>query len=138
MASKCSSDGAKVTSDSEIDIAESQTFAKGALRCSIMPSESFKELLDRDLAKAEAANLIEATCPLLREIVNYATSACVRCMRAPDRGKAGEGNESVAPFVLYQQLIEQTDANQELALAMVTKMNRWIPKETLSGWTVLG
>lgn len=79
-----------------------------------MPTDSFKELLDRDRAKVEARELIDAACPLLREMVNYATYACIRCMRAPDSDQQGAENESLAPFVLYQLLIEQTDAIEVL------------------------
>jgi hypothetical protein len=76
--------------------------------------DSFKELLDRDRSKVEARELIEAACPLLRELVNYATYASVRCMRAPDRDRLGFENESLAPAVLYTQLIEQTDGIEVL------------------------
>lgn len=79
-----------------------------------MPTDSFKEQLDRDLAKAEARALIEASCPLLRELVNYGTWACVRCMRAPDEDRVSGENEGIAPLVLYEQLIEQTDSIEVL------------------------
>jgi hypothetical protein len=79
-----------------------------------MPTDSFPELLDRDRAKVEAQELIEATCPLLREMVNYGTYACVRCMRAPDRDRQGAENEDMPPLVLYQYLIEQVDAVEVL------------------------
>jgi hypothetical protein len=62
-----------------------------------MPTDSFKEMLDRDRAKVEARELIDAASPLLRELVNYATHACIRCMRAPDSDRQGAKNEDMAP-----------------------------------------
>ena len=79
-----------------------------------MPTEEFREMLDRDRAKVEAKELIEAAAPLLRELVNYATTALIRCLRATDRDRQGGENEDLAAFVLYEQLIEQTDAIEVL------------------------
>jgi hypothetical protein len=79
-----------------------------------MATEEFKEFLDRDRATVEAQALIEATCPLLRELVNHASNAFTRVLRAADAGRRGGENEDLAIYVLYDQIIEQVDAVEVL------------------------
>lgn len=71
-------------------------------------TEEFKDMLDRDLAIAEAAPLIDAACPLLREMVNHGTKAFVRVLRAAD--VHGGVDEDLAVYLLYRQMLELTDA----------------------------
>ncbi len=70
-----------------------------------MPTESLKSLLDRDLSRVAAMEVIENDSALLREIVNYATNAWARCA---DSAKGNE-NEDVAVTSLYYHIIEMTD-----------------------------
>ena len=79
-----------------------------------MPTEEFKELLDRDRMSVEAKELIDLACPLLRELVNHASHAFTRVLRAADDDRRGGENEDVAVYVLYRQLIEQVDAVEVL------------------------
>jgi Family of unknown function (DUF5677) len=79
-----------------------------------MPSDPFLNVLDRDRAKVEAREVIDIACPLLREMVNYATNAYVRCLRAADKDRQGDENEDVAAMILYAHLIEQIDAVEVL------------------------
>ncbi len=82
-------------------------------------AESCRPILSRSCSieiarKAEARSLIDAACPLLRELVNHATLVYVRCSRAPDRDRIAGENEGLAPAVLYQQIIELTDSLEVL------------------------
>jgi hypothetical protein len=79
-----------------------------------MSTDEYKELLDRDGAEHAARELIDAACPLLRELVNHATWAFVRCSSASDEDRRGGENEDLAPFVLYRLLIEQVDGIEVL------------------------
>ena len=58
-----------------------------------MPSEEYRDLLDRELSKAAAKDQIDLACPLLTELVNHATNALVRCSRAQDESSRGGENE---------------------------------------------
>ena len=64
-----------------------------------MPTDEFLPLLDRERAVSNATPLIEAACPLLREVVNHASMAFRRCTAASDN--LGGENEDLAPFILY-------------------------------------
>jgi hypothetical protein len=72
-----------------------------------MPTEEYRPLLDRDDAIARATALIDAACPLLRELVNHATLAFRRCTAASDNH--GGENEDMAPITLYRHTIELID-----------------------------
>jgi Family of unknown function (DUF5677) len=79
-----------------------------------VPTDAHPDLLDRELSKAAAREHIDLVCPLLREVVNHATQAFIRCTRAADESRRGGENEDVAVFILYRQLIEQVDAIEVL------------------------
>lgn len=74
----------------------------------------FPELLDRADAVLEAQPLIDAACPLIREVVDHATWAFTRTLRAADSDRVGGENEDVAAYVLYRHLIELADAAEVL------------------------
>jgi hypothetical protein len=75
-----------------------------------MPTEEFKDVLDRDFSKAAAAEVISTGEPLLREVVNHATWAFRRCLNEI----TAEKDVHVAPFSLYHHVIEQVDGVQAL------------------------
>ena len=77
-----------------------------------MPTEEYTPLLDRADAVQRATPLIEASSPLLRELVNHACWAFRRCIAASDN--LGNENEDTAPFVLYRHLIELVDGIETL------------------------
>jgi hypothetical protein len=77
-----------------------------------MPTDEYKPLLDRHEALTNAAPLVQAACPLLREVVNHASWAFRRCDAASDAH--GAENEDLAAFVLYRHLIELTDSIEVL------------------------
>ncbi len=70
-------------------------------------TDEFKEVLDRSGSVAAAKPLIEAACPLLREVVNHGTTAFVRVLRAKD--VHGGLDEDLAAYVLYRHLLELAD-----------------------------
>ena len=74
------------------------------------PTPAHPHLLDRDLSKAHAAELIELACPLLRELVNFGTGTLVRCLALSPRSKDGR----FTCHVLYRQIIEATDGVEVL------------------------
>ena len=80
-----------------------------------MPTEEYKPLLDRAHAIETAQPLIDAACPLLREVVNHASWAFRRCDAASD-AHGGE-NEDLAAFTLYRHLIELVDGIEHLFAA---------------------
>lgn len=73
-----------------------------------MPTEPFDEVLDRAGAITKADTLIDLTCPMLREAVNYSTHAFARVV------ETGPGSihaaAFAAPVVLFRHAIEVTDA----------------------------
>src|SRR5260221_5914328 len=79
-----------------------------------MATDPFLEVLDTDRAKVEAKELMAVACPLLRELVNYATGAYVRCLRDADKDRQGDENEDHAAIVLYAHVIEQIDGVEVL------------------------
>ena len=74
-----------------------------------MPDDSFKPLLDRDMAIESASGLIGIARPALREIINYSTNAVPRCIKEVPSSK-DDTDVYVAPFVLFRHSIEVTDA----------------------------
>ena len=74
---------------------------------SAMPTEEYKQLLDRGAAMSRAAPLIDAAAPLLTELVNHASVAFRRCTAASDN--LGGENEDLAAFILYRHIIELID-----------------------------
>lgn len=77
-----------------------------------MPTKPLKSILDRELSKAEAKELIELASPLLQELVNYSTNALVRC--ATIGNLSGREDEDVAVLALYRHMIETTDGIEVL------------------------
>jgi hypothetical protein len=77
-----------------------------------MPTDEYKPLLDRQEAIRNAEPLVQAVCPLLREVINHASWAFRRCDAASDAH--GPENEDLAAFVLYRHLIELTDGIEVL------------------------
>jgi hypothetical protein len=75
-----------------------------------MPTEANEYILDRDLAKVAAAQVIELASPLLQELVNFSTHALVRCVS--ERGFQQEGDLAVVG--LYRHIIEMTDGIETL------------------------
>ena len=66
-------------------------------------------LLNRAQAEVNAKKMIEATSPLLQEIVNYSTRVYMRCEHAGNTSM-----EDSPPFIFYLHIIEMTDGIQVL------------------------
>lgn len=82
-----------------------------------MPTQPFEKLLNRDFAKVTAKDLIEIASPLLQEVVNHATQAFQRCQSTGEHLKEPrelDVGQHVAPFMLYQHIIEMTDGVEVL------------------------
>jgi hypothetical protein len=75
-----------------------------------MPTDPLPWLLDRDLSKVAAKEVIELTSSLLTEIANYGTTVFGRCMASAK----GEPNEDLATLLLYLHVVEMTDGIQVL------------------------
>lgn len=76
-----------------------------------MPTEPFHGLLERDLARANALQLVDAACPLLREIVNQGTHVFARCEAA---GAGGEPDIDLPALLLFRHVLEMADAAEVL------------------------
>ncbi len=92
-----------------------------------MPTEPLKKLLDRDLRKVEAKNLIEISCQILKEIVNYGTNVFGRCEsgRRPENIKNIPEEGHIAILLLYLHVIEMIDGIEVLLSQSVV-----IPSQT--------
>lgn len=75
-----------------------------------MPTEPLRKLLDRDFSRVSVSEYVNDVCPLLQEIINYATNAWRRC----ETSTSGEPGEDLAPIVLYLHMIEMADAIEVL------------------------
>jgi hypothetical protein len=75
-----------------------------------MPTDSFKPVLDRDLSRVAARQVIDIISPLLQEVVNHATWA----FRRFQTGSSGEVSVDLAPFLLFHHVIEMTDGVEVL------------------------
>jgi hypothetical protein len=75
-----------------------------------MPTDAHQDILYRELAVVQTRELFPRASPLLREIVNFATNAFVRCMSYAE----GEKNVHLAPFSLHRHILELTDAIEVL------------------------
>jgi len=74
-----------------------------------MTEGPFPKILNRVQARVDAGNLIDTACPLLEELVDYATWVWRRCEMA--------GNttyEDMPAFVIYPHSIEITDGVEVL------------------------
>jgi hypothetical protein len=78
-----------------------------------MPSDPVLDMLDRDFSRAAAKETIDIAGPMLREIVNFATRAFVRC----DTSCLEMGKERVALIALYLHIIEMVDGVEVLVSA---------------------
>lgn len=76
-----------------------------------MPSESFKPLLDREKAIAEAQKLIEVSSSFLQEVVNFSTIIFDKCNTAISDETEDENFPTLS---LYQYMIEMTDSIEVL------------------------
>lgn len=75
------------------------------------PTPPFKSLLDPEYARQEARQIIDVACPLLRELVNFATHSFNDCQQ----GATTLGvDEAWGPLRLYYQIIEMIDAVEVL------------------------
>jgi hypothetical protein len=80
-----------------------------------VPTEPFRKLLDRDLAKVTAKPIIDVASPLLIEVINHATMAYQRCHVSAGRDSStGATSEHFAPLMLYQHMIEMADGLESL------------------------
>ena len=77
-----------------------------------MPTEPLKSILDRELSRAEAKEVIELASPLLQELVNYSTHALARC--AASKTLSGREDEDMAVLALYRHITEITDGIEVL------------------------
>lgn len=75
-----------------------------------MPTKPLETLLDRELSKVVARDIIEIASPLLQELVNYSTNAFARCATST----SGKENEDLAVLILYLHIIEMTDGVEVL------------------------
>jgi len=87
-----------------------------------MPTKPHEAILDRELSKAEAKEVIETASQLLQELVNYATNALIRC--STSKSLSGKEDEDRAILALYRHIIELTDGievmlSQGCALAAI-------------------
>jgi hypothetical protein len=69
------------------------------------------QLLDRDLARAQVRELIDAAVPLLQEVVNYGTNVYQRCNQEV---RSGSGEYNIAVLSLYLHQLEMADAIEVL------------------------
>lgn len=76
-----------------------------------MPTIPFEPLLNRDLRKMEAKEIIETVCPLLQEEINYATNAFQRCQESM---KGMSPDEPLPILVSYHHIIGMTDGIEVL------------------------
>jgi len=76
-----------------------------------MPTEPLLKLLDRDLAKVAAKELIDLACPLLKELVNHGTNVFMRCQA---EAHDGQEDEHVPIFSSYLHVLEMTDGVEGL------------------------
>lgn len=74
-----------------------------------MPTESLKNVLDRDLSRVAASENIEKATRLLQELVNHSTHAFRRCEASSDGSTADK-----AFLMLYLHSIEMTDGIEAL------------------------
>src|SRR3954467_3074566 len=70
-----------------------------------MPNKSLEKVLNRDLSRVAAKELIDRYCPLLDEIVNYGTNLYARLSQSvPDMA-----TEAGVPLLIYLHVLEMAD-----------------------------
>lgn len=77
-----------------------------------MPTNPLDSILDRELSKAEAKEIIEIASPLLQELVNFSTNVLARC--STSKALSRREDEDVAVLALYRYMIEVTDGIEVL------------------------
>jgi len=75
-----------------------------------MPTEALDSILYRELSKVAAQDAVVVVSPLLKELVNHATKALVRCATST----TGKIDEDLAVLALYRQGIEVADGIEVL------------------------
>jgi hypothetical protein len=75
-----------------------------------LPTKPIEVLLDRDLARIKAQEIIEIASPLLKELINYATNVFGRSQTST----TGNENEDLPILILYLHMIEVTDGIEVL------------------------
>ena len=75
-----------------------------------MPTDPHPDILYRDFAIVQVRDAFPRAAPLLREVVNFATNAFVRCLSYGE----GEENLHLAPFALHRHILELTDSIEVL------------------------
>ncbi len=76
-----------------------------------MPYDEFKPLLNREIRKAEAREIINIASPLLQEEINYATNAFQRCQES---AKNVVPDEHVPVLASYHHVIGMIDGIEVL------------------------
>ena len=75
-----------------------------------MPTEPVEKVLNRDLSRVNARELIDRVCPMLDEIVNYGTNLYIRHAHVLPELISADG----APLLIYLHILEMTDGISEL------------------------
>lgn len=75
-----------------------------------MPTQPFKQILNRNMSEVLLRPIIEVASPALQEAVNYATNAYERC-RASEKGTL---KEAVPVLASYLHVIQMTDSIEVL------------------------
>jgi len=75
-----------------------------------MPTDALESILYRELSIVSAKEIIDVASLLLRELVNFATNALIRCATS----LPGKIDEDVALLALYRHTIEMTDGIEVL------------------------
>jgi hypothetical protein len=81
-------------------------------RGGIMPTDSNKSILYRELAIVNNKKMIDICSPMLKEMVNYSIDALLRCMSSGTVTQNEDENNAV--FTLYRNMIEFTDGIEVL------------------------
>jgi hypothetical protein len=75
-----------------------------------MPTQPLDTILDRDLSRVAAKEIIDVASPLLQELVNYGSNLFIRCLTSAK----GIIDEDSAVLALYRHTLEMTDGIEVL------------------------
>ena len=75
-----------------------------------MPTSPIETILNRDLSRVNAKELIDRFCPLLDEITNYGTNLYKRATAQKPELLTPDG----VPYLIYLHVLEMTDATSEM------------------------